>query len=174
MARGLRGLNVVGADLVEVSPPFDPSGGTAWLGISLMFEMLCVMAERVEQGASPSAHAPRPPGYLWPDERGKHDGGHDHYQRAGSDDGRGAATGRGGGACGRADPGGRAAAEVAALAGPGTQVIDADGRTLLPGFVESHLHLVLGGAELVHLQLGGVMGFDALKAAFAAYGAAQS
>jgi guanidinopropionase len=47
VARGLRGLNVVGADLVEVSPPFDPSGGTAWLGISLMFEMLCVMAERV-------------------------------------------------------------------------------------------------------------------------------
>jgi guanidinopropionase len=45
VARGLRGLNVVGADLVEVSPPFDPSGGTAWLGISLMFEMLCVMAE---------------------------------------------------------------------------------------------------------------------------------
>jgi guanidinopropionase len=47
VARGLRGLDVVGADLVEVSPPFDPSGGTAWLGISLMFEMLCVMAERV-------------------------------------------------------------------------------------------------------------------------------
>jgi guanidinopropionase len=47
VARGLRGLNVVGADLVEVSPPFDPSGGTAWLGISLMFEMLCVMAERI-------------------------------------------------------------------------------------------------------------------------------
>jgi guanidinopropionase len=47
VARGLRGLDVVGADLVEVSPPFDASGGTAWLGISLMFEMLCVMAERV-------------------------------------------------------------------------------------------------------------------------------
>ena len=47
VARGLRGLDVVGADLVEVSPPFDPAGGTAWLGISLMFEMLCVMAEQV-------------------------------------------------------------------------------------------------------------------------------
>jgi guanidinopropionase len=47
VARGLRGLDVVGADLVEVSPPFDASGGTAWLGVSLMFEMLCVMAERV-------------------------------------------------------------------------------------------------------------------------------
>jgi guanidinopropionase len=47
VARELRGLDIVGADLVEVSPPFDPSGGTAWLGVSLMFEMLCVMAERV-------------------------------------------------------------------------------------------------------------------------------
>ena len=45
VARGLRGVNVVGADLVEVSPPFDPAGGTAWIGVSLMFEMLCVMAE---------------------------------------------------------------------------------------------------------------------------------
>jgi guanidinopropionase len=47
VAQGLRGVKVVGADLVEVSPPFDPAGATAWLGISLMFEMLCVMAERV-------------------------------------------------------------------------------------------------------------------------------
>lgn len=47
VARGLRGLEVVGADLVEVSPPFDAGGGTAWLGVSLMFEMLCVMAERI-------------------------------------------------------------------------------------------------------------------------------
>ena len=47
VARGLRGLDIVGADLVEVSPPFDPSGSTAWLGVSLMFEMLCVMAERI-------------------------------------------------------------------------------------------------------------------------------
>ncbi|MES2143953.1 MAG: agmatinase [Pseudomonadota bacterium] len=45
VARGLGGLDIVGADLVEVSPPFDPGGGTAWLGISLMFEMLCAMAE---------------------------------------------------------------------------------------------------------------------------------
>ena len=61
--------------------------------------------------------------------------------------------------------------EVAGLAGPATRVIDAGGRTLLPGFVESHLHLVLGGAELVQLQIGGVMGFDALKAAFQDYAA---
>jgi guanidinopropionase len=47
VARGLRGLDIVGADLVEVSPPFDASGGTALLGVTLMFEMLCSMAERV-------------------------------------------------------------------------------------------------------------------------------
>jgi guanidinopropionase len=30
--------------VVEVSPPFDPSGGTAYLAVSVMFELLCVMA----------------------------------------------------------------------------------------------------------------------------------
>ncbi|OYU16901.1 MAG: hydrolase [Rhodobacteraceae bacterium PARR1] len=63
------------------------------------------------------------------------------------------------------------AAEVAALAGPQTRMIDAGGRTLLPGFVESHLHLVLGGNELTQLQIGGVHGFDALKAAYLGYAA---
>ncbi|MBI1218902.1 MAG: agmatinase [Rhodobacteraceae bacterium] len=51
VARLLRGVNVVGADLVEVSPPFDPSGATAFLGVTLMFEMLCVMAERIAEDA---------------------------------------------------------------------------------------------------------------------------
>ena len=64
-------------------------------------------------------------------------------------------------------------AVVEALAGPETRVIDAGGRTLLPGFFESHLHLVLGGAELVQLQLGGVEGAAALKAAFVGYAAAN-
>ena len=64
-------------------------------------------------------------------------------------------------------------AEIEALAGPATQVIDAQGRTLLPGFFESHLHLVLGGAELAHLQLTGVYGAEALGAAFRAYAAAN-
>jgi len=39
----LAGLNIIGADMVEVSPPFDTSGGTAFLGVSIMFELLCVM-----------------------------------------------------------------------------------------------------------------------------------
>ena len=41
VVRQLEGLNLVGADLVEVSPPFDQSGGTAWVGASIMFELLC-------------------------------------------------------------------------------------------------------------------------------------
>ncbi len=44
VCRELAGLNIVGADMVEVSPPFDASGGTAFLGVSIMFEMLCVIA----------------------------------------------------------------------------------------------------------------------------------
>ena len=43
IVRGCRGLNIVGADLVEVSPPYDPSGNTALLGANLLFEMLCVL-----------------------------------------------------------------------------------------------------------------------------------
>jgi len=44
VARLLQGVKIVGADMVEVSPPFDQSGNTAYLGVSIMFEMLCVMA----------------------------------------------------------------------------------------------------------------------------------
>ncbi|WP_170403225.1 agmatinase [Ruegeria arenilitoris] len=46
--RQMAGINLAGADLVEVAPPFDPEGGTAWLGISLMFELLCVLAQAVD------------------------------------------------------------------------------------------------------------------------------
>ncbi|WP_298679143.1 agmatinase [uncultured Lentibacter sp.] len=44
VVRGLTGVKIVGADMVEVSPPFDASGATAFLGVSIMFEMLCQMA----------------------------------------------------------------------------------------------------------------------------------
>jgi guanidinopropionase len=47
MIRGLRGLNLVGGDVVEVSPPFDMSGGTAHAAMTIMFEILCVLAEAV-------------------------------------------------------------------------------------------------------------------------------
>ncbi len=41
--RGAAGLNVVGGDLVEISPPYDPMGATALLGANLLYEMLCVL-----------------------------------------------------------------------------------------------------------------------------------
>ena len=44
MVRGLKGLNLIGADVVEVSPPFDPSGNTALVGATIMFEILCNLA----------------------------------------------------------------------------------------------------------------------------------
>ncbi|SHE58014.1 guanidinobutyrase [Loktanella atrilutea] len=43
LIRGLRGLNIVGCDLVEVSPPYDPSGNTALVGANLLFEMLSIL-----------------------------------------------------------------------------------------------------------------------------------
>ena len=49
MIRGLRDLNLVGGDVVEVSPPFDPSGNTALVAATLMFEILCVLAESVSK-----------------------------------------------------------------------------------------------------------------------------
>ena len=39
--RGLFGTNLIGADLVEVSPPYDTSGNTSLLAANLIFEMLC-------------------------------------------------------------------------------------------------------------------------------------
>lgn len=50
MIRKLHGLNIVGADVVEVSPPFDPSGYTALNGVTMMFELLCVMADNIDAG----------------------------------------------------------------------------------------------------------------------------
>jgi guanidinopropionase len=44
VVRELNGVNLIGADMVEVSPPFDPSGGTAFLGVSIMFEILCQLS----------------------------------------------------------------------------------------------------------------------------------
>ena len=43
VVRELAGVKIVGADMVEVSPPFDPSSNTAYLGVSVMFELLCQM-----------------------------------------------------------------------------------------------------------------------------------
>ena len=45
MLRGFRGLDLIGGDVVEVAPPFDPSGNTALVGATLMYEILCLLAE---------------------------------------------------------------------------------------------------------------------------------
>jgi len=47
LIRGLRGLNLVGADVVEVSPPFDSSGTTALIAATIMYEILCILAEKI-------------------------------------------------------------------------------------------------------------------------------
>jgi guanidinopropionase len=46
LLRGLRGLDLVGGDVVEVAPPYDPSGNTALVGATMMFEILCLIADR--------------------------------------------------------------------------------------------------------------------------------
>jgi predicted amidohydrolase YtcJ len=60
-----------------------------------------------------------------------------------------------------------------AMAGPDCPVLDAKGASVLPGFIESHLHLFMGGSELAHLQLLGVKGPEALAEAIRAYAAAN-
>jgi guanidinopropionase len=44
LVRGLAGLDLIGADVVEVAPAYDPSGSTALVGATMMFELLCLLA----------------------------------------------------------------------------------------------------------------------------------
>jgi len=43
LIRALKGVSIVGGDLVEVSPPYDPSGNTALTAANLFYELLCVL-----------------------------------------------------------------------------------------------------------------------------------
>ena len=45
LIRGLAGLNLIGGDVVEVSPPFDPTGNTALVGATMLYEMVCILAD---------------------------------------------------------------------------------------------------------------------------------
>ena len=45
LLRGLSGINVIGGDVVEVAPQYDPTTVTAQLGAQMMFEILCLMAQ---------------------------------------------------------------------------------------------------------------------------------
>jgi agmatinase len=47
LLRGLRGLNFVGGDLVEVAPAYDATTNTAQVGKQMMFEILCLVAESI-------------------------------------------------------------------------------------------------------------------------------
>ncbi|MFK7753097.1 MAG: agmatinase [Sedimentitalea sp.] len=49
LIRALKGVNIVGCDLVEVSPPYDPSGNTALTGANLLYELLCVLPDPAPQ-----------------------------------------------------------------------------------------------------------------------------
>jgi guanidinopropionase len=51
LLQGFRGLDIVGGDVVEVSPPFDSAGITALAGAQLLFEILCLTAEAFTQRA---------------------------------------------------------------------------------------------------------------------------
>lgn len=51
IVRGLHGLNLIGCDLVEVSPPYDTTGNTAVLGANILYEMLCAYASRMQKPA---------------------------------------------------------------------------------------------------------------------------
>ncbi|MEM7732837.1 MAG: amidohydrolase [Pseudomonadota bacterium] len=58
--------------------------------------------------------------------------------------------------------------EIRAIAGD-ARVIDAGGCTVLPGFIDSHVHLFTGSVELDYLNLMDVQGEDALTKAVRAY-----
>jgi guanidinopropionase len=49
MLRLLGGVDLVAADFVELSPPFDVGGITAWAGANIIFEILCVLAQAVQR-----------------------------------------------------------------------------------------------------------------------------
>ena len=52
MLREWSGLNFIGGDLVEVAPPFDPSGITALNGATIAFEILCLLSLKVAERES--------------------------------------------------------------------------------------------------------------------------
>lgn len=47
--RALRGADLIGADICEVAPCYDPTNITSVTAANLMFELLCVMAERISK-----------------------------------------------------------------------------------------------------------------------------
>ena len=64
-------------------------------------------------------------------------------------------------------------ADVLPMAGPDTQVIDANGGTVLPGFIDSHVHLFGGSVELDCPNLYGVSGLEQMREKILPYAAAN-
>lgn len=52
LLRGLRGLNIVGADVVEVAPQYDPTTNTSQLAAQILFEEFALLAESISSGRS--------------------------------------------------------------------------------------------------------------------------
>jgi guanidinopropionase len=53
LLRGLDGLDLIGGDVVEVSPPFDHTGNTSLVGVTMMFEILCLLAAQFTDPSKP-------------------------------------------------------------------------------------------------------------------------
>ena len=49
LLQGLSGLNLIGGDVVEVAPPFDNTGNTSLVGVTMMFEILCLLASQLAE-----------------------------------------------------------------------------------------------------------------------------
>ena len=47
MIRALNGIDIIGADISEVAPCYDPTGITSVTAANLMFEFVCVIAEAI-------------------------------------------------------------------------------------------------------------------------------
>jgi predicted amidohydrolase YtcJ len=65
-------------------------------------------------------------------------------------------------------------AEAESLRGPHTRLIDAAGRTVMPGFIDSHFHLLNGAKELRFAQLQEVRSLEMLRQALVRYAEANS
>ena len=50
--RGLQGLNIIGGDVVEIAPQYDPTSNTAHIGAQMLFEILCLMTYPPGAGGS--------------------------------------------------------------------------------------------------------------------------
>jgi agmatinase len=49
LLRSLRGINVIGGDVVEVAPQYDTTSNTAHIAAQMLFEMLCLISHNKQQ-----------------------------------------------------------------------------------------------------------------------------